>query len=812
MLRNYIKIAFRTLARNKLHTAINILGLAIGISACFTIFQIVKYEKSFDTFHPEKEQIYRVYTQFSGTSNYANEGVCMPLAPAIEEQVIAVELVAPIYTMYRVKAIINSGSAKKETFKDLETVAFMSPAFFEIFSSYEWLSGSPETALAEPNQVVLSESAAMHYFGLKDATTAIGETIVYQDSLSVMVSGIVADLKQPSDFIFTDFISYSTLENSWMKEEVPLTEWNSFYSNTQLFVKKRVGASEEQIMAQFDAVLLQNSPPEEDDNGDATNFKLQPLSDMHGNTELNKFPQSAAAVPRSTLYALMSIAGILLLIASINFINLSTAQSLQRSKEVGVRKVLGSDRGHLIKQFLSETTLLTTVAVALSVVFSQASFHYFQEFLPEGLSFQLFEPSTLLFLGSTIVVVSLLSGFYPAFILSSFLPIVALKNQKAQLQEGNSSNWIRQGLIVLQFGMALILISGTFIVGEQLQYMLNKDLGFHKDAIVYLYTSWRQPAEKKALLRAKIAQLPEVENISLHNAPPSRRGHIASNFLFDVNGAQETHHIKGKIIDENYLDLYGIELVAGRELLPSDTTKEYLINEEFVKLMGFDKPEDAIGKVIKKGRTGGYPVIGVVKNFHHQDLRTKIEPLIMNMDKRTYCMGMKLNTKDMPATMLKMKAIWQSIYPEVNFNPHFFDETIAKQYESEQRTAKLMRTATGVAIFISCIGLFGLVSFSVARRTREIGIRKVLGASVPSIVALLSKDFIVLVIVAILLASPIAWWLSQTWLSDFAYRIELKWWMFALAGLSAICIAFLTVSFQSIKAALANPIESLRNE
>jgi len=816
MFQNYLKIAWRNLIRYKLHTAINVVGLAIGISACFTIFQIVKYENSFDTFHPDGDRIYRIYTQFSGLFEGFNSGVCAPLPLAIKDQVPGIEITAPFHTLYEPKVEANFANGDRKTFIEQKAVAFMPPEYFEIFQSYEWLSGSPEGSLSKPDQVVLTESKAKLYFGVEDATTVVGNELVYLDSLPAVVSGIVADFEQPSDLNFTDFISLATLENSWIKDQVISDNWSNTNSSSQVFIKKMPAIANEQLTAQFNALLAENKSEDSNPNWIAE-FKLQPLSDIHFNSDLGIFNHSRAAAHRPTLYALMGVAAILLLIASINFINLATAQALQRGKEVGVRKVLGSSRKTLITQFLSETALLTIFAVILSLAFSQLSFYYFKEFLPEGIQFQFLQPEILLFLLATIVVVSLLSGFYPAFVLSGFRPVLALKNQTVRAARGNSSALIRRGLIVFQFTVALVLIAGTFIIGRQINYMLNKDLGFDKEAIVYFYIPWRAPKESKQLLHNELEKQPEVQMISRHQSPPAANSYSTSSYKFDANGEQIEQSLHRKDMDENYLDLYGIELVAGRELLPSDTIREYIVNEKLVKIMGLNSAEEAIGKRLAQGEDAGFPIVGVVKDFHHQSLKEEIAPVVMGMNNNANCFSLKLNTAgksgaDIQRTLTQLEKTWNTIYTDYNFEYHFFDETIAKFYETERRIAKLMQTATGIVIFISCIGLFGLVSFSVVRRTREIGIRKVLGASVASIVGLLSKDFIKLVLIAVLIGSPIAWLLAQEWLSDFAYRIEVQWWMFVVTGILAIAIAFLTVSFQSIKAALANPVESLRNE
>lgn len=808
MLNTYLKIAFRTVLNNKLYTAIKVLGLAIGVSACLAIFQTVTYERSFDQFHAEADRIYRIYTQFDEIGEDVFEGISFPMIATVEsQQVTEIEASAPLHMLYTSRVRLG---ASEKNFNDLKTVTFTTSGFFELFSSYKWLSGSPDAALASPNQVVLVESQAHRYFELDDIAKAIGRTLIYQDSLIVTVSGVVADLEQTSDLYFTDFISYSTIENSWYKKEVSTTEWSNFYSNTQMFIKKQAQVASTTITKQLNDIYNQNVPPSEDD-GDITTFHLQPLADFHSDMKLSKFLHSSAALSPSTLRVLIGIAALLLLIAGINFINLTTAQSFQRNKEVGVRKVLGSNRATLIRQFLSETFLLTSMAVVLSVFITYMGMLYFIEFLPEGIHFQWLTPNVLLFLLLVLLLVGLLAGIYPAFVLSAARPVTALKSTNNKFSTKSSGEWIRKSLIVVQFSMAALLITITLIFGQQINYLLNKDLGINQEAIVNFYTSWRYPLEKQALLKEELLRLPEVSLLSKHSMPATSKDYMTSMFEFEADGTTQRTDISRQTIDENYLDLYGIELLTGRQPLSNESSKEILINESMLTLLELQNPEEAIGKTLRKGENL-YPIVGVVKNFHHRELQLKIEPLIMSMGKRSFCFSLKMDTPNMSASLKKVAQIWQTIYPNTTFKPTFFDESIAKFYESEQRAATLLRFATFIAISISCIGLLGLAAFSVARRTREIGIRKVLGATVTHIVALLSKDFLLLVLIAVLLATPVAWYFAQKWLSQFAYHIELQWWIFLSAGLIAVGIALLTVSFQSIKAALANPVKSLRNE
>jgi ABC-type antimicrobial peptide transport system permease subunit len=815
MFQNYFKIALRNLWRHKLHSIINVVGLAIGISACLAIFQIVKYELSFDKSHPDSERIYRIYTEFSGVFEGTNPGVSTGLPAALQEESTGTEAIARLHTFNREKVEIRNNNAWK-TLKEQENIVITSPAYFDIFSSYEWLSGSPEASLAEPFQVVLAASKAKLYFGTENPEEVVGQEIRYADSLRLTVSGIVKDFEQPSDLTFTDFISLSTIDKSWLQEDIPLNNWENTTSSSQVFIKKMAGTADSSLVAQFKSIYELNKDPDGNPNW-IVNYKLQPFSDLHFNGALGIFDSSRRPAHMPTLYALMVIAGILLVIASINFINLATAQALQRGREVGVRKVLGGTRQSLMFQFLGETLIVTTIAVVLSIGLAQLALGFFEEFLPPGLELELFDPITIAFLMGTIAVVTLLSGAYPAFILSSFLPVLALKNQTKNNRGSNSTIWIRKGLIVTQFTVSLVLIIGSLIIGNQIDYLLSKDMGFQRDAIVYFYAPWDYPNEKKQVLKNELSRVSAIEKLSLHQGPPARDGWSTSIFKFKKDGEERELNVHRKSGDEQYTSLYGIKLVAGRQLMPADTVREYLVNETMVTELGFQSPEEALGFEIATS-SGPKPIVGVVKDFHHLSLKHEIEPLAVSIDKKySNCFSLKLGTagkeiRDFEATIDEVESIWREVYPNEAFEFTFFDESIEAFYKEEQRVSKLMKTATGIAIFISCIGLFGLVSFTVVQRTKEIGIRKVLGASVANIVVLLSRDFFWLVLVAILVGSPIAWLLANDWLADFAYRIDTQWWIFAAAGVIAVALALATVSIQAIRAAVANPVESLRDE
>ena len=823
MLQNYLKIAFRNILRNKVFSFINILGLAMGISACLVIFLLVNFELSFDNFHPDYGRIYRITSGFKNPdgSAYYNAGLSGPMPFAIRRELTGLERIAAFHIFYPKVAVPNTTKNTKNALKIYQKNnsegIICEPEYFEIFK-YEWLQGNPKTALKTPNKVVLTETEAKSYFGEMPLEQIMGTQLYFNDSLIVNITGIVKDLPKNSDFKFKIFISFKSIESKKWRKEFGLDEWTNTNGDSQAFVKLVKGTSQANINKQL-IKFLDKHLDKKDEWSVGRSLSLQPLSDIHFNAEYGDSFSRQVHLP--TLYALMGIAIFLLLIAAINFINLSTAQSIVRVKEIGVRKVLGSSRRSLIFQFLSETFVITSVAVLLSVLFVEPLLWAFSDFIPKTLTFNVLDPQILGFLVLITVITSLLSGLYPAWIISSYTPVASLKNQVINGQ--SRTVFLRKALIIFQFTASQVFILGTIIVASQSKFMLNKDMGFKKDAIVYFQTDWKDTeSNKKQVLINKLRQFSEIETVCLGD-PPAREGYSMTALKFFDGKKEITTSVHQKSVDESYVQMYGLKIIAGRNLSHSDTLKEFLINEAYTKELGFKKPEQAIGKFINyyslDGKPMKFPIIGVLANFHFQSMHSNIKPLYMSMNKYANNINVKIRSKgispkNIEGILSKMKKVYNQVYPDNDqvFNPVFFDETFTNFYKKEQKFAQILNTATGIAIFISCMGLFGLVAFTTQRRTKEIGIRKVLGASVTQIVNLLSKDFLKLVILGIVIASPIAYWAMNNWLQDFAYRVEISWWIFALAGIVAIIIALLTVSYQSIRAAMANPVKSLRTE
>lgn len=811
MLRNYIKTAVRNLTKHRVSSLINLFGLTLGVTACLVIYVITNYELSYDTFHPDSERIYRLVgeAQFGPTGEKHPVGFPPNAVPmALRQEVSGIETIAAFHSVES-DVLIPNGSQKPKRFESRRRtggnadIIVAEPQYFDILK-YEWLAGNPKTALNDPFKVVLSEQKAHKYFGDLPLEQILGKEVIYVDSVRVSVVGIVKDWAQPTDFTFTDFISFATIRASQLKREINLDQWNDVWSASQALVKLPKGVTPDQLAVPFQQFSRNHVQKE-------VKFEpgLQPLSDLHFNDDYQDNYSRKAHLP--TLYGLMAVAGFILLIAAINFINLATAQSVQRAKEVGIRKVMGSSRKGLIIQFLSETALLTLVSVLIALALIKPVLSVFQTLTPNGLTFDLLSAQTLLFLGIVVLTTSLLAGFYPSWVLSSYVPALTLKGQSALT--GGQKGYLRKGLIVFQFAVSLVFIIGTLMVGRQLNFMRNKDLGFSTDAIIEVNTL---RDDKSLVLAHKIKQLAGVERVAMQWFPVMGQSHMVTKLKY--KGKKEVEmDVSAKIGDENFIPLYQLRFLAGRNYMKSDSLREIVINATYAKALGFKKPADAVNQFIEfQGKP--YPIVGIVADFHEQSFHEKIGAVFLGyMPRQAKNIGVKLATKggqlsDLKTTLSSIEQQWKEVYPDNKFDYTFLDESIAKLYEKEQKTAQLVNTATAIAILISCMGLFGLATFTAEQRTKEIGVRKVLGASVASIVGLLSKDFLKLVFIALVIASPIAWWAMNQWLKDFAYKINLDWWVFALAGLMAITIALFTVGFQSSKAALVNPVKSLRSE
>jgi len=819
MLKNYFSIAFRNFLRNKIFSLINILGLSIGISASLVIYLLVAYDFGFDKFHKDGDRIYRVVSNlvFSGES-YKNSGVPYPMPKAVHNEVSGLDEVAAFRSWEGGPKVSVPGTknSKPLIFKKQSHIIFADENYFKLIE-YNWVAGSPKTSLNQPYQIVLTQSNAKLYFPRLSAMEAIGKELYFDDTIRATVTGIVKDLEQNTDFSFKTFISRASLETTSLKPN-GWDDWGALSSSSQLLIKLSPGTTTANIQTQIAKLFKKYYIPNPSFHS-TTEHLLQPLSDIHFNTDYDNFNQRLAHRP--TLYGLLAVAAFLLLLACINFINLTTAQASQRAKEIGIRKTMGSSRKQLIFQFLSETFLLTLIATILSIALTPLLLKMFAAFVPEGLHFNLFkQPDIIIFLSILILTVSLLSGFYPALLLSSYKPVLALKNQ-AYSNTGKTRNaWLRKTLTISQFVIAQVFIIATMLVGKQISYTLNKDLGFKKNAILYFTTNFFDKVHShKSMLMDKLKAIPEIAMVSLSSDAPSSDGTSSYTLKYKDGKKEVVANVQTKMGDANYIKLFHIKLLAGNNFSPNDTAAGLVVNETYAHILGFTNLQQAVGKYIEWGNDKRKsPIIGVVQDFHQQSLHEIIKPLfIASIPDNEYVFNVALQPKNAEGTIwktaiTKIQKAWKEVYPEDDFEYAFLDETIAKYYGAEQNISALLRWATGLAIFISCLGLLGLVIYITNQKTKEIGIRKVVGASVIQLVALLSKDFLRLVMIAFIIAVPIAWWGAHKWLENFAYKTTLSWWIFLAGGITMLIMAFIILSIRTFKAANANPVKSLRTE
>ena len=821
MLTTYLIVAWRSLIRNKIYSLVNVLGLALGICACVVIYLITRYEFSFDTFQPDRDRIYCVDAGLRGGHWNCIPG---PMPAVMRREMNGFETVAAFQGYAASVTIPGDGNKKPKRFADDGSLAIAEPQYFDIFR-YQWLSGNAATSLTMPNSVVLTAERARKYFGDLATDSIIGQTIYYQDSLMVTVTGIVADWTGNSDFNYSQWISYATIPASFLKRDITLDAWNEMDISSQVMVKLAKNVRPSQINAQL-AGLAKHYDPKL-----AFAARLQPLSGIHFHTEYGGRGRKASL---PVLYTLMAVAGFILMLAIVNFVNLSTAQSMQRAKEIGMRKVLGGSRWGIAVQFFTETCLLTIAAVGLAALMIRPVFNLFADHIPAGVHFRM-DGATLLFLMLVIAVTTLLAGFYPAKVLGNYQPTVTLKGINAV--PGGERGTLRKGLIVFQFTISLLFIIASLVIGLQLRYMLHTDLGFKTDAILTIDPprderpgklafkpmgnrregSVAIETDKTAVLIDKIRQLAGVEQVIRVGGPPIGPGHR----VFGGGGLKNSNEkveVSNHFGNDKYVPFYGMKLLAGRNLLPGDSIKEVLISEACAHALGFADVSEAIGHEVVVNPFDTYPVVGVVSDFYENSFHRATLPAIIHHDLTAEnAIAVKIAAKGMTAGELKtvigrLQKNWKAVYPRAPFNYEFLDESIAGMYANELRTRLLTNVAMGITVFISCLGLLGLAIFSTEKRTREIGIRKVLGATVSRIMVMLCKEIVLLIVIALLIATPLAWYCMHEWLQGFAYRTSLSAWMFFAAGAAAIGLALLTVGFQAMRAARTRPVKTLRTE
>ena len=793
MLRNYLRLAVRHYRRQVKTAALYVTGLTLGIVCAFVVFLAVTHEKSYDTHQTKRQRIYRAETEHF-KDGFTTPGTYGELAKTIRREIPQIEAVSLILHKWGQRLTIPNADADFR-----ETVYFADKTLIDVLDQ-RWVAGDAKTALSQPNSVVLTRSFARKFFGTE---AVIGRTILYESKQPLLVTGVIDDYPIKTNFPLDVLISQTTLKS--VQPDYDTYGWSGYGDDSQVYVVLKDNVQPTQLIKPLQAVVTKYMDKKA---AEGQRFVLNPLHELHYTSNY-----TGRSADKKLLNILMLIGLTVLLIACINFVNLTTAQAFKRAKEVGVRKTIGSNRRNLAYQFLTEAGLITLVAILLSVVIVWLGLPLVSNLLKIPLSnTDLFTWQASAFLLTLFVSTTLLAGAYPAFYLSGMAPITTLK----PIRSGNSRGVLRQGLVVFQFTVSLILISSALLIHRQLSFFQEADLGFDKNAVVTVGVPDNKP-QKLQSLRSQLLESSQLNEVSFSLNSPSSDGNWMENVQYRKLTKAVDVRTQMKFADAFYLKTYDITLLAGQDFREGDTLTKAIINEVFLRRIGLQRPESALGQTVYLGQQA-VTIIGVAKNFNVNSLHQSIDPTLIVYNPRNFHQssiklgGDKLTAQTIHTALEHIERAWTATFPNQPFEYKFLDETLAKAYQNETQTAALIDTATLIAILIACLGLFGLAAFTAEQRTKEIGVRKVLGASVASIVALLSKDFLKLVLIAIVIASPIAWYAMNRWLQDFAYKIDIEWWVFALAGLLAVGIALLTVSFQSIKAALMNPVKSLRSE
>jgi putative ABC transport system permease protein len=806
MIKSHIKTGFRSLLKNKGFTAINILGLALGLATCLLIIFYVVDELSYDRYNTKADRIYRINTDIKYGGNSSSYAITPPpLAAALSANFPEVE--RSVRLLHDVGVQVKKGNENIQE----ENVVYSDAGIFSMFT-FPMIEGNPASALSEPNTAVITETTAKRYF---NNTHVVGQTLTLNNKTIFKITGVIKDVPKESHFNFDFFLSLSSRDENNSKN------WLNYVVTTYVSLKPE--ADYKTLQAKFHALLRKNVGVASDNDmaldkmekmGNYIRMNLTSLTDIH----LRSNRQYELGVNSSIdyIYIFLAIALFVLLIACINFMNLSTARSANRAREVGVRKVLGSSRKSLIAQFISESLLVTLAATILAVLSAWALLPLFNQMSGKELSISLQTLVWLLpFLIVITIVIGILAGSYPAFYLSAFKPIHVLKGK---LSTGFKGSNFRNFLVVLQFAISIFLIIGTLVIYNQLNYIQHKNLGFNRKQVLVIKNV--STLDNAKILKQEIKKIPGVENATLSGFLP-----IGSLRAPDAVFTNKTPDAKNALfteiwpVDEDYLNTMGMSIAKGRNFsaqLKTDSSG-IIINETAARMLGYYNdplnkklysPQNQGGKTVIKE----YNIIGVLKDFNFKSLRDNITPVVMILAEDKGALSVRVDAKNLAPFVSKIENTWNTLSPNQRLEYSFMDEDFDAAYKFEQRTGKIFLSFTMFALIIACLGLFGLAAYAAEQRNREISIRKILGANVSTLVAMLSKDFIKLVVIAIFIATPLAWWAMHQWLQGFAYRQNIQWWQIASAAFGAVIIALVTISFQSIKAAMANPVESLRSE
>lgn len=806
MLRNYIKTTLRTLKKNKAYAFINIIGLALGIGCSLVIFKVIMFELSYDDHHENRNDIYRI----SRESIYPDHvekgmGTPHPLGPAIKADYPEIKEVVRTYFIGGGQINVTGDHGELKKFLIDDGIGFTENAFFKIFTT-EWIVGDKETALTEPNTVVLTQSAVRQLFGLKEGEEIEAMGKLVNNEVDFKVVGIIKDFPESTILPFTMLFEYDG-----QKESNPYywegKEWGSTSSATNTYILTESGfdplSFEEKLIGFVEKYFSK-------EESQRRRCILQNFSGLHFDREYGTYNNS---IPFSLIYALGIIALFLVLTACINFINLATAQAANRAKEIGIRKAIGVKTGQLIAQFMSEISLITFISMIVALAIAEILFISLEDLL----GYRLFldfanDPASVVFLVTCFLLVSIISGLYPSLLLSRMNAILALKS-KITSQKNSGGLSLRKGLVVFQFAISQFLIVGTLIVTAQMKYFQEKDLGFDSEAIINSYLP-DQDEVKRDRFRSLLLESPSISDITFALSQPTGESNSNSSFNYAPMESENNYRATFKVCDEYYFDFFDLELLAGRSLRKTDTF-QIVINRRIADLIGFKNNYDsAVGKMLHTGWDGDKKIVGVMENFHSQSLGDEIEfALLIYIPRVFYSLSFKVGSMtNMEEGLEHFKKTWEEVYPKYVIDYTFYDEQLGEMYEMEQSIASLLKIFALISIFIGCLGLFGLISFIAINRKKEISVRKVLGASVFTILKVFSKEMFILITIAFCCSAPFAYFLMNKWLEGYIYRIELGYEFFALSFLITLAIAALTISHRAISTALINPAKTLKDE
>ncbi len=797
MIKNYFKISWRNITKRKFYSAINIFGLALGIACSLLLYLFISYHLSFDRYHKNASRTYRISNELYYGKTIHEKGASIAMFRALLNGVTHVTDAAVMLDNYTFTISLDDSLQAGRQFKEDKNVALVSPDWFKMFD-YKWIAGSADQ-LKLPNTAVITQKQSLKYFG---HANPIGKIMFFENRQPVTVVGLVSDEPYNTDLRSDIYLSFSSLKNiKRSTDDAFFTDWSWMNSTTTLYVSLNNTKSKKNVESSVNILAKAHLG----DIAKYYHFWLQPLADVHFNTDYG------GNVQKSLLVTLAIIGLLILIIASFNYINISIAQQSKRMTEIGTRKVLGGTISQLFAQFIIETFIMVSAAIVFAVVMVALVLPAANRFLfSQDPVHVISYTGTVMFLVMLLFVLIFLSGFYPAFVLSRINIFMALKNESGTWKAGR----MRKVLVIGQNTIAYMLIICAFIMVLQVRFLKNTDIGFNRNAVVMVPLPDTLQS-KKDLIRDQLEKIPQVTAFTFCHKPPSSENNSGGSVRFDNRSDWESWPAGSPIGDSAYLKTFGIQIIAGRNIRQSEVNHEYVVNETMVKKLGLKDPEEAVNKPFVVGQFGDQRgiIVGVVKDFNARTLEVPIEPVVIASVPEYYDnIALKLTGHNLSSTIQKIQRDWEQVYPKEVFEYQFLDDEIARLYQKEDLQQKIISLAGSIAVVISCLGLLGLASLITLQRTKEIGIRKVVGASASNIAVMLSADFLRLVMISFLIASPIAWLIINKWLQNFAYRIDVRWWVFAVAGLLSVIIALATVSFQAIKASIANPVKSLRTE